>query len=933
MEDLEEEKMEVVETPNPPARGRKRKSSLEIDPEKDSESATKRRPRSSRKSSSNLEVPEKEELSAKRPRKRQKPSTDVDIVKNSDLTDDAMDFEDLSHFSGLEQETESERMSTRASITSRESSRHIKTTPVEESSQRRRSNRVKTPIKMPEKVPEEEEEEIDDDFEVRSTSSTISTRSATSHRSLYSTLSRPLMPPLATYNPTLHGRRSLTTQPNLYRAPTLPAMRTVSEPTKVLVNQSVQPTLEKSKESQPEPSTSIAPINENPPTVENVHQVRVNHAPDENEENVLSSRSNSQGTILVAMIILLFGALPFILKDYGSRMVKNDSSILFSPDNLSPTVSSSSLEEIISEFEFRSNTTLEQMNQELESMINFLKPQYEELSNKSSNYLNFFVNETNIKETSTTITVATTPSSPEEIYTIIGVDGSSLNVEKEIARLIEETEEMEKEILIIIEEEKKNVNDVATFPSIPTNTLLTAFSEKIEQIEEELDKTIHLLEDDQKNINHFQQTLQENLENIENNLKNLHEELQMNILISSDENEELLSSSIDDELVLIDVAKVQIDEENVVAIQQEIIEAFHQTQSRISNLNEEYDLMKYSDKKVATMVDGSNEIDRFLVEQNSLDPNAVLSLSDTTAIESFVEEVTALAIVEAIETAEANADKKYEIQATSDDNNSSQTIIEETADASTTSQSKEDEKVANDEDHDQLHHDNSFYLDKISQFGPDLAHSPRGGRIIAPNGRDTSFHYKNRIPVGFVANLLPKNNLSDYHILNEYHRPNHGHCYAVSPRRAVVSMKLVKPMLINAIGVTFVLPPSTSEGNESALNQLIDERTSLKEFELTAWEKHPSSGFPAAQIGRFEFLFPNSAKRYLDMNESHYFRQGHYEGHFIERKVDQITNYYDISALTSSLGPMQKFRFEILSNYGNSNLTCIYRLHVYGPDV
>lgn len=931
MEDLEEEKMEVVETPNPPTRGRKRKSSLEIDPEKDSESATKRRTRSSRKSLSNLEVPEKEELSAKRPRKRQKPSTDVDIVKNSDLTDDAMDFEDLSHFSGLEQETESERMSTRASITSRESSRHIKTTPVEESSQRRRSNRVKTPIKMPEKVPEEDEEEIDDDFEVRSTSSTISTRSATSHRSLYSTLSRPLMPPLATYNPTLHGRRSLTAQPNIYRAPTLPVVRTVSEPAKVLVNQSVQPTLEKSKQSQPEP---IATIDENPPIIENVHQVHVNHDPDENEENVLSSRSNSQGTILVAMIILLFGALPFILKDYGSRLVKNDSSILFSPEKVYPTLSSPSLEEIISEFEFRSNTTLEQMNQELQSMINFLKPQYEELSNKSSNYQNFFIDETNIKETSTATTVATTPSLPEEIYTIIGVDGSSLNVENEIARLIEETEEMEKEILMILEEEKKNMNGIANFPSIPTNTLLTEFSDKIEQIEEELDKTIHLLEDDQKNIDHFQQTLQENIENIESNLKNLHDQLQTNILISSDENEELLSSSsINDELLLIDVAKVQIDEENVVAIQQEIIEAFNQTQSRISNLNEEYDLMKYSDKKVAAMVDGSNEIDRFLVEQNSLDPNTVLSLSDTAAIESFVEEVTALAIVEAIETAEANADKKHEIQATSDGNNSSQTIIEEAADASTIPESKEDEKVDDDEHHDQLHHDNSFYLDKISQFGPDLAHSPRGGRIIAPNGRDTSFYYKNRIPVGFVANLLPKNNLSDYHILNEYHRPNHGHCYAVSPRRAVISMKLVKPMLINAIGVTFVLPPSTSEGNESPLNQLIDERTSLKEFEVTAWEKHPSSGLPASQIGRFEFLFPNSAKRYLDMNESHYFRQGHYEGHFIERKFDQITNYYDISALTSSLGPTQKFRFEILSNYGNSNLTCMYRLHVYGPDV
>jgi hypothetical protein len=209
---------------------------------------------------------------------------------------------------------------------------------------------------------------------------------------------------------------------------------------------------------------------------------------------------------------------------------------------------------------------------------------------------------------------------------------------------------------------------------------------------------------------------------------------------------------------------------------------------------------------------------------------------------------------------------------------------------------------------------------RVESFGVDLAASPRGGKVMYADNKQTSYYFKSpKHKLGFIGNLIPlldekDRNLSDFKVINSHLPMEKGHCFAVSPKNSFVTISFHQPIHIRAISVSHFLSESSSV------------MRSMEAFGLSTNHRYRRENSQnQIALGKFEFQVVSGE---LDSN----IYRGNSRGSTLIHASfadDKITNYFPVSADRIST-PLKKVYLKLANNFGNDEFTCIYRIGVLG---
>jgi hypothetical protein len=170
--------------------------------------------------------------------------------------------------------------------------------------------------------------------------------------------------------------------------------------------------------------------------------------------------------------------------------------------------------------------------------------------------------------------------------------------------------------------------------------------------------------------------------------------------------------------------------------------------------------------------------------------------------------------------------------------------------------------------------DTNYFRRKISSYGVDLAVNARGAKILRPHFDATALFSSYRNPVFDVL----YGRFADYNILNAYEPIETGNCYAVWPGR-VITLKLWKPMRINAIGLSLFSSEHQSESIQSvSLSFAVSSQSRFSE--------------PL----HFNITFPDNPQRFYIEEEDGSVDYQEKEKLLMEKRNSVIVNYFEVTA-------------------------------------
>ena len=219
--------------------------------------------------------------------------------------------------------------------------------------------------------------------------------------------------------------------------------------------------------------------------------------------------------------------------------------------------------------------------------------------------------------------------------------------------------------------------------------------------------------------------------------------------------------------------------------------------------------------------------------------------------------------------------------------------------------------------------DKDYYVQKIESFGVDLAVNARGGRLVSQYKKGTSFPYNTKRFIPYVYYFSKKEKLNDYKIMNAYQPIQYGHCYGMKPKDSFLTIELCQPMEVKAIAIAFYLPHE----DFANMNYRINDTSAVKYFTLS-FNGDNSNKYPYSFENSLQFHFPKKLPHYFDQDSSHYFQE--IENVIVEKKGSTLLNYYEIPENITSSSLIRRIRMKLLSNYGNPELTCMYRVMALG---
>jgi hypothetical protein len=205
--------------------------------------------------------------------------------------------------------------------------------------------------------------------------------------------------------------------------------------------------------------------------------------------------------------------------------------------------------------------------------------------------------------------------------------------------------------------------------------------------------------------------------------------------------------------------------------------------------------------------------------------------------------------------------------------------------------------------------DMNYFRRKLSSYGVDLAVNARGAKILRPYFDATALFSSYLNPVDVFYGRF-----ADYNILNAYEPIETGNCYAVWSGR-VITLKLWRPMRINAVGLSLFSSQSKSESILNGCTLL--ESVSLS-FAVSAQSRF-------SEPLHFNITFPDNPQRFYIEEEDGSVDYQEKEKLLIEKRNSVIVNYFEVAA-----NPVQRIRFSFLGNYEKSQFSCIYRLMALG---